>query len=114
MKIENQTRETVLMSTGRRADTFWLRLKGLLGSPPLKQGEGLLLVNEKSIHTLFMGFAIDVVYIDQANKVIKLTHAMPPWRLGPFVSQSAGIIELPPGVIDATNTTVGDQLILSA
>jgi len=110
MLIRNQTRNAVLVRQGRVADTFFRRLKGLLGSPPLQAGQGLLLKNEKSIHTFFMTFPIDVVYIDRALKVIKIDENMRPNRLGRYVPQSAYILELPVGTVNATRTAVGDQL----
>lgn len=110
MHVFNQTRNVSLMTQGRLADTFWLRLRGLLGSVPLQKGEGLVLVGEKSIHTLFMGFPIDVIYVDKNYQVIRVDENMVPYRLGPFVAQSAYVLELPLGVIAMTATQVGDQI----
>ena len=76
----------------------------------MENGEGLILVGEKSIHTLFMGFPIDVVYVDQAYQVIRADINMVPYRLGPFLRQSAYVLEMPVGTIAATATQVGDQL----
>lgn len=110
MRVINQTREVPLITQGRLANTFWLRLRGLLGAAPLQPGEGLILAGEKSIHTLFMGFPIDVVYIDKDCKVIRLDINMVPYRLGAFVAQSAYVLEMPVGTIAQTATKVGDQL----
>ena len=110
MRVINQTRNTSLMTQGRIANTFWLRLKGLLGAPPLQNGEGLILVGEKSIHTLFMGFPIDVVYVDKAFNVIRSDANMVPYRLGPFLARSAYVLEMPVGAISKSATQVGDQL----
>ncbi len=113
MRIENQTKGTVPTTHGIVANTFFSRLKGLLGSPPLQLGEGLLLVGEKSIHTFLMAFPIDVVYISSSKTVIRLDHALVPNRIGKYVSASAYILELPAGMIDRTDTTIGDQLTFS-
>ena len=110
MYVYNQTQNVPLITNGRLADTFWLRLRGLLGASPLQKGEGLVLAGEKSIHTLFMGFAIDVVYVDKQFKVIRTTSNMVPYRLGPFITQSAYVLEMPVGTINQTSTQVGDQL----
>ena len=56
MHVINQTRNTVLISQVRMADTFLLRLRGLLGSQPLNQGEGLILVGEKASIPFLWGF----------------------------------------------------------
>lgn len=72
----------------------------------------MILVGEKSIHTLFMRFPIDVVYVDKQYQVIRADAAMPPFRLGPFIRQAAYILEMPAGTITATTTQAGDQLQL--
>lgn len=110
MHVFNQTRKTSLMTHGRLADTFWLRLRGLLGAEPLQKGEGLILVGEKSIHTFFMGFPLDVIYVDKNYKVIRVDQNMVPYRVGPFVRQAAYILEAPVGTVTATATQAGDQL----
>lgn len=110
MLVLNETRNQPLISEARLADTFWLRLKGLLGTKTLVQGEGLILVGEKSIHTLFMGFSIDVVYVDKNYRVIRTQEDMVPYRLGPFVGRSSYVLEMPVGTITHTATQVGDQL----
>lgn len=114
MIIKNRTKNVVLVNQGRIADTFFTRLKGLLGSPPLKSGEGLLLAHEKSIHTFFMSFPIDIIYLNEDLQVIKIDHNIPPYRLGSYVAKSVYILELPVGTIQETNTTVGDQLSFSS
>lgn len=110
MRVFNQTRGAPLITQGRVADSFWLRLKGLLGAAPLQKQEGLILVGEKSIHTFFMGFPIDVVYVDKAYRVLRTDSNMVPYRIGPFVSRSAYVLEMPVGVIASTATQIGDQL----
>ena len=110
MRIFNQTRKQSLIIQGRLANTFWLRLRGLLGAASLEKGEGLILAGEKSIHTLFMKFPIDVVYVDKNYKVIRADTNMVPYRLGPLVTQSAYVLEMPVGTIAETATERGDQL----
>jgi hypothetical protein len=110
MHIINQNRGKSLATHGRLANTFWSRLRGLLGRTSLQEGEGLVLVGEKSIHTLFMKFPLDIVYIDQNYQVLRADENMVPYRLGPFMSRSAYVLEVPVGTIAATETQVGDQL----
>jgi len=113
LRVENLTQKTVLVERGSVADTFFTRLKGLLGSAPLEKGQGLLLKHEKSIHTLFMRFPIDVVYLNEQQQVIKIDQNMPPFRLGSYIAKSDSILELPVGTIQETNTAIGDQLSFS-
>lgn len=113
MIIRNDTKNTSLVDKGKVADTFFARLKGLLGSSTLTKGEGLLITHEKSIHTFFMRYPIDVVYIDKNWQVIKVDCNMVPFRLGGYVAKAACILELPGGTIEETQTTIGDQLSFS-
>lgn len=110
--VHNHTRSQPLVSRAELADTFWARLRGLMGRPSLAAGEGLILKGEKNIHTFFMKFPIDVLYIDRGWRVVRLDKAMPPNRIGPFVPRSFYVVELPEGVIEKTGTNVGDQLAL--
>ena len=112
MQVDNQTRGRPLITRGEMADTFWTRFRGLMGRTALQEGGGLVLKGEKSIHTFFMRFSIDVVYADRTGRVVRIDPAMPPGRVGPFVAKSTYILELPAGVIQATGTSVGDQLSL--
>ena len=64
----------------RRADHFFSRLAGLLFSPPLQPGQGLLLVPCASVHTAFMTYPIDVVFLDRAGKIRRIVPRLAPWR----------------------------------
>jgi uncharacterized membrane protein (UPF0127 family) len=114
MRVENQTRGRPLITHGEKAETFWTRFRGLMGRPSLNTGEGLVLKGDKSIHTFFMRFPIDVVYANRAGRVVRVDPAMAPNRIGPIVLEASYILELPVGVIQATGTTAGDQLIMQA
>jgi uncharacterized membrane protein (UPF0127 family) len=85
-----------------------------MGRSSLRDGEGLVLKGDKGIHSFFMRFPIDVVYADREARVVRLDPGMPPNRVGPIVPRAAYILELPDGVIQATQTSVGDQLIIEA
>jgi uncharacterized membrane protein (UPF0127 family) len=65
----------------RFADGFFSRLTGLLLSPPLPPGEGLLLLPCASVHTAFMRYPIDVVFLDRAGVVQKIVPRLRPWRM---------------------------------
>ncbi len=110
VRVQNQTRRAFLIIRGRLAQTFWARFKGLMRHPGLAEGEGLILKGEKSIHTFFMRFPIDVVYADRTWRVVYLDPAMVPNRIGPFVRQAIYVLEMPVGVIQTTGTAIGDQL----
>ena len=78
------------------AETPLARLRGLLGRSDLPAGEGLLLRPAGSIHTAFMRFPIDAVFLDRADRVLKVAHELPPWRMAGCRGARA-VLELPAG-----------------
>jgi uncharacterized membrane protein (UPF0127 family) len=72
------------------------RLRGLLGRNGLPPGEGLLLKPAGSIHTAFMRFAIDAVFLDRGNTVVKVASALRPWRTA-ACRGARSVLELPAG-----------------
>jgi uncharacterized membrane protein (UPF0127 family) len=109
LQISNVTRNTTLATRAEVADHAASRNKGLLGRTGLNSGEGLWIVPCESVHTFFMKFSIDLVYIDRNKKVKKVRSSVGPWRLSACLSAHS-IIELPAGVIQDTQTCPGDQL----
>ena len=63
------------------ADSFRLRLRGLMGRKSVGSDEGLLLVGSPSIHTTFMRFPIDVLFLDRELGVIAVKEGLKPWRI---------------------------------
>jgi uncharacterized protein len=109
--VRNQTRNTVLADAAEIADTSAKRRTGLLRHTELPKGDGLWIVPCESVHTFFMKFPIDLVYIDKGRKVKKVRHAVPAWRLSACFSAHS-ILELPAGTARATGTEAGDQLTI--
>jgi len=91
------------------ADTSAQRRIGLLKHARLEKGTGLWIVPCESIHTFFMKFAIDVVYLDKKRRVRKAVRAVAPWRLS-LCLMAHSVLELPPGTIAESKTEPGDQL----
>ena len=92
------------------ADTSAKRRTGLLKHERLDPGEGLWISPCESVHTFFMKFAIDLVYVDRKYRVRKVRHAVPAWRLSACLVAHS-IVELPAGTAERTGTRVGDELV---
>ena len=101
-----------LATHARSADNFWTRFWGLMGVKELPAGSGLVIVPCNSIHCFGMKIVIDAVFISREGEVLHLIPDMKPGRVSPLVRKSRGVIELPAGSIAASETTVGDRLIL--
>ena len=108
----NQTRQAYLATALAVANTHWTRLRGLLGlrSSDFRNGSGLWIVPCHGVHTLGMGFPIDVVYLDDAMTVIDIRRDLQPWRFAPVRTQAASVLELPCCTADETKTAVGDKI----
>jgi uncharacterized membrane protein (UPF0127 family) len=112
LRVSNLTRNTVLATCMEVADTAAKRNKGLLGRDCLAPGEGLWIRPCESVHTFFMRFPIDLIYLDRKNRIRKLVSALPPWRLSACL-MAHSILELPSGTIRETRTQRGDTLDFS-
>jgi hypothetical protein len=93
------------------ADTSAKRRTGLLKHERLEPGGGLWIVPCESVHTFFMKFPIDLIYLDKRRRVRKVRDAVPPWRLSACLSAHS-VLELPAGIAAQTRTQVGDELLL--
>jgi uncharacterized membrane protein (UPF0127 family) len=85
------------------------RNRGLLGRRSLAPDSAMILAPCSSVHTFFMKFPIDVVFVSRAGQVLKVRAHCRPWRLAVGAGAFA-TIELPEGAAEATATNVGDQL----
>ncbi|MCG3142292.1 MAG: hypothetical protein HDKAJFGB_03718 [Anaerolineae bacterium] len=110
IQVLNHTRNSQPVTRGQVADNLWTRFRGLMGKRSLPEGYGLYFPGESAIHSFFMRIPIDVAYLDRAGRVVHVTNAMPPWRVGPLVRGARNVLELPVGTLERTATRVGDFL----
>jgi len=110
MKIINLRNNAVLADKADIADNFLKRLIGLLCHNNLPDGEGLILKPSNSIHTCFMRFTIDVMFLDKNNQVIAMLPSFRPFRLSRIYFKALSTIELPAGIFEKTKTYVGDKI----
>ena len=95
------------------ASSPFARMRGLLGRSGLESGEGLLLRPASSVHTFFMRFAIDVVFLGREGEVLKVAKRVPPWRTAAARGAKA-VVELPAGEAGRRGIRVGDRLGFAA
>jgi uncharacterized membrane protein (UPF0127 family) len=91
------------------AETFWHRFKGFM----LKKeaNYALLFKGCKSVHTFFMRFDLDIVYLDKENRVIKIIKQLKPFRVAMYVRNAVSILELHPNIIKDIDSLIGKRLI---
>jgi uncharacterized protein len=115
LKLVNKSRNVELARQVSVARTFWSRTKGLLGRPGLPRGsalwiQGSRLVACNSIHTLFMRFRIDAVFVDRDLRVKAVYRDLGPWRMTWPASGAHSVFEFAAGTLDEAPVEIGDQL----
>lgn len=110
VRVINRGRGTVVAAWAETARTWWARGKGLLGRQGLPPGGGLIIEPCSSIHTWFMAFPIDVVFVAVDGRVVRIASALAPWRFGPFARGVRYVVELPVGALAASGTVTDDFL----
>jgi uncharacterized membrane protein (UPF0127 family) len=111
ISVWNKTRNTCLASAAEVAETGATRRTGLLKHDHLEAGQGMWIVPCESVHTFFMKFPIDLVYLDRRRKVRKVREKVGPWRVSACLLADS-VLELPAGTVAETQTCRGDELVL--
>ena len=100
----------LIAERARAADSPASRSRGLLGRDRLEPGEALWITPCEAVHTFFMRFAIDCVFLNRRKRIVKIVRNLKPWRIaGAWRAHS--VLELPAGSADRCQLEVADQLV---
>jgi uncharacterized membrane protein (UPF0127 family) len=110
--IVNLTRGNVVGERVVIADRLPSRMRGVLGRSTLRPGHGLLLQPALSIHTWFVRFNFDAVFLDRNLQVVRIVSRLKPWRIE-SARHAASVLELAAGEAERRRVEVGDQLVIS-
>jgi uncharacterized membrane protein (UPF0127 family) len=111
--ISDPARSTDVCERCVIADRPLARMRGLLGRSDLAAGDGLLLAPAGAIHTHFMRFPIDVVFLDGDSRVVEVRGPIGPWRMARRRGAKA-VLELRAGEAARRGIQVGDRLRVGA
>ena len=106
----NETRQTPLATHLRIARSMWSRTRGLLATRELPAGEGLLIEPCSCIHSFWMRYAFDAIFLNRKGEVVHAIPRMKPYRASRPVFSAHAVLELPAGTIEATATRHGDRV----
>jgi uncharacterized protein len=109
-KLINQTQNCEIIGDLKVADSFWLRLVGLLGRKQMSPNEGMWFDHCNSIHTFGMRFSLDVIFLDSAMKIKALRPNVVPGRMTWPVLGARSAVEVASGGIERMKVKIGDQL----
>lgn len=99
MKFFNPKTQEVFAGNLKMNDTFFSRLIGLMFKKNLPAGSGIVLKPCTQIHTCFMRFNIDVIFLDKNLQVLHVIENMPPWRISHLFLKARYTVELPAGTL---------------
>jgi uncharacterized membrane protein (UPF0127 family) len=109
MQLINARTNTPVASVVELAVTRTERRRGLLGRDALEVAAAIMLAPCMAVHTAFMRFAIDVVFVDRDGVVRKIVRGLKPWRIAAS-SRAHVAVELAAGV--ERDVVPGDRLYL--
>jgi uncharacterized membrane protein (UPF0127 family) len=114
----NPTRGTILCERLEVAASMAAKSRGLLGRDSLAPGAGMLFENGGVLplmwmHMFFMRFAVDIVFLNHDNRVLRINHSLHPWRVSSVVFGARRALELEAGAALRSGTAKGDQLELA-
>jgi uncharacterized protein len=104
---------TLVCERCRVAGSFATRLRGLMGASSLPTGSGMLFPRTRSVHTHFMRFPVDVVFLDGENRIVSLVSRLRPWR-GAASRRARSVLELAAGECERLGLAEGDELVEAA
>lgn len=111
--IINVTKKTVIARRPRAPLGFLARGRGMIGRE-FREFDAMVFYHCRGIHTLFMGFKIDVIFVNGENKVVSAREGLPPWRPFIYRADAISVIELPEGRVAEARVEVGDVIDLNA
>lgn len=110
MILVNKETNVTISHNLQVADTYFKRLKGLMFTKELPTQYALQIIPCKEIHTFFMNYSIDVLYIDSKNNIVSIDENLKPGKVGRFVKKAKFVIELPEGKIKEFDIKVGQTV----
>ncbi|WP_047983912.1 DUF192 domain-containing protein [Ornithinibacillus californiensis] len=112
MQLINLSDDKIIASHIKTAYSFGKRLKGLMFTKSLDWDAGLHIKPCLSVHTFFMKYAIDVLYLNKENEVVAFDEALPPGKVGKRYAGVASVLELKEGTISKSQIEIGHKIIL--
>lgn len=107
--ISIHLKDKTLINKGLLAKTLFSRMKGLLGTQKLEEGKALLIPDCRQVHTFFMNYPIDIIFLDSKNKILKI-QTLSPWKISAWLSKAKKVIEVPEGFAKKKKLKIGDKL----
>lgn len=111
--IKNITKNEEISKNVIMADSFLKRLKGLMFTKELSPDYSIYIHPCGQIHTFFMNYSIDVLYLDKNNVILAIDENIKPGKIGKKVKGATAVIELRGGKIENSSIKIGQAIEIS-
>jgi uncharacterized membrane protein (UPF0127 family) len=112
IRLKDADTNRVVIQNVAVADSLWEQAIGLIGRKRIDPGFALCL-RTNGIHTFFMRFAIDVLFLDEDGTALRVVPGLRPWRIAGPVRRARTVVEAPSGLLAAQGVEVGKRYVLS-
>lgn len=109
----NKKNDVVIANKVAVANTFVTRLRGLMFKKNFEENSAIMIFPCKIIHTFFMRFSIDVIFLSKDNMVLNIIENMTPGKISSLVKDSQTIVELPTGKVKESKLKQGDIICIT-
>ena len=109
MRLFNETQGALIAERLCLADTFWKRLRGLLGTREFPAGNALLIQPCSGVHMFGMRYPLDLLFVDDRDVVVETVESLAPGRIK-SCRRAAYVVELPCGAVESSRTRIGDRI----
>jgi len=111
VSLMNARTHAPLATSVELATTRRTRRRGLLGRDSLDASTALMLEPCAAVHTAFMRFPIDLVFVDHDGCAVKIVKDLPPWRIA-LSTEAYAVIEMAAGSLRGLDLSIGDRLYI--
>ena len=112
MILRNATTGRVVATDVKPADSWWKRMLGLLARGRVGPDEGMYFDNCDAVHTVGMRSPIDIVFLDENSRVVRVAPCVPGMRFAVICAGAKSVVELGEGSLAGRDVLVGDRLLL--
>ena len=112
VQVLNETRDHVLAEKAELAGNVWKLLVGLIPYRTLDEGGGMVFPRTGSIHTTFLRFPIDVMFLNRTGRVVGMRSQIRPFRIAWAPRGVYAAVELPVGILESAGCQLGDQVTI--
>ncbi|HEY3297627.1 MAG TPA: DUF192 domain-containing protein [Armatimonadota bacterium] len=112
MRITDKRNGRVVARDAVIARSIIAQLKGLMCRREFPEGSALIIPGCRQVHTFFVWFPLDLVFVDKAGKAVRIVEGIRPFEISCYSKKAAQTIELPAGAVSTYDIREGDELLV--